>query len=328
MSLLIRPSTPDDVPTLVDISNAIDPQNRISVATFEARERSRRPDLFFERVVLEQDGDLIGFGGYGQTEWFANPHMLIVGVQVRPECQGQGHGRRLYEYLLGEAARQQPQRLMAFTASDRPRATRFLEARGWRVIAQERPCAVQLAGADLSGLDAALAHLQAQGYQVRTFAELEGDPEREAKYYALDVDADRDVPTPEGERLQTPTLERYWERVRANPHFDPALWFVAVREGEYGALTQLYRSDTPGVLRTGFTGTARAHRRRGLALALKLTALARARELGAHEVRSENDATNAPMIAINDRLGFRELPAQLVYALEVEEGKSPGEELG
>lgn len=323
MTVQFRPFRPDDAAALVAITNAIDPHNRISRATFEAREKSRRPDLFLSRHVLERAGEVVGWGSVGQTEWFSGPHLQVLGVTIRPDLQGQGLGRRMYGRLLDEAAAHDPQRLLAFTAEDRPRATRFLEERGWRVVARERPSALRLADLDLGSLEGALGRLESQGYQIRTFADLAGDPEREAKYYALDVDADRDVPTPEGESLNTPTLERYWERVRANPHFDESLWFVAFRGGEYGSLTQLFRSDTPGMLRTGFTGTARAHRRRGLALALKLTALARARESGAHEVRTENDARNAPMLAINDALGFRPLPAWLTYALELREGQSP-----
>lgn len=42
-----------------------------------------------------------------------------------------------------------------------------------------------------------------------------------------------------------------------------------------------------------------------MALALKVAALRVARDLGAREVWTGNATTNAPMLALNDRLGFR-----------------------
>lgn len=317
MTVHIRAATPDDLAAVVAIQNAVSPDNLVSLATFQARERGRRPDLLFGRLVAEQGGRVVGSANYGHFEWLYDPRKFLIGAAVRPEAQGQGIGRALYGALRRVLAAHDPVKLTAYTAESRPRAMRFLQARGFTEAAREQESALQLAGADLSGLENAVRHIAAQGYQIRTFAELEDDPEREAKFYALDLDASRDVPMPPGEQMTSPSLERYWESVRGNPHFDPALWFVAVRGGEYAGLSELLHTDTPGVLNTGFTGVARAHRRRGLALALKLRALTHARQLSAREVRTENDATNAPMLGINIALGFQKRPAWLNYAFDL-----------
>ena len=59
-----------------------------------------------------------------------------------------------------------------------------------------------------------------------------------------------------------------------------------------------------GVAYTNFTGVARTERRKGLALAMKLSAV---RELGKRGVRlfgTTNDEANAAMRGINARLGY------------------------
>ena len=53
------------------------------------------------------------------------------------------------------------------------------------------------------------------------------------------------------------------------------------------------------------TGTRRAYRGRGLALAVKLASIHWAAENGITRMLTFNDETNAPMLAINRRLGYK-----------------------
>ncbi len=55
------------------------------------------------------------------------------------------------------------------------------------------------------------------------------------------------------------------------------------------------------------TGVLRAFRGRGIGLMLKRQSLARAAAAGITQVVTHNDDTNAPMLAINRRLGYRPL---------------------
>ncbi|MCD0170513.1 GNAT family N-acetyltransferase, partial [Deinococcus sp. 23YEL01] len=134
-------------------------------------------------------------------------------------------------------------------------------------------------------------------------AQLGEDAARDA-YYRGFQQARADVPRTAPATPVTP--EDFRQRLQA-PHFLPGGVLLAVTEsGEVAALSELELEDgDPHRLNTGLTGTARAWRRQGLALALKLRALDLARDLGAREVWTGNATTNAPMLALNDRLGFR-----------------------
>jgi mycothiol synthase len=59
------------------------------------------------------------------------------------------------------------------------------------------------------------------------------------------------------------------------------------------------------------TGVLREHRGQNLALALKLAAIQYATQHGFTELHSNNASTNAPMLAINQKLGFERSPAQI-----------------
>jgi GNAT superfamily N-acetyltransferase len=55
---------------------------------------------------------------------------------------------------------------------------------------------------------------------------------------------------------------------------------------------------------TAFTGTARKVRGRGVARALKYETLAQAIALGFKAVRTQNDGANAPILHLNEEMGY------------------------
>ncbi len=57
----------------------------------------------------------------------------------------------------------------------------------------------------------------------------------------------------------------------------------------------------------------REWRGRGVATALKVAAIGVARALGAPTIRTDNASDNAPMLRVNDRLGFVRDPATVSY---------------
>ena len=81
-------------------------------------------------------------------------------------------------------------------------------------------------------------------------------------------------------------------------------------------MSQLYLREADTDLDTGLTATARAHRRKGVALALKLRAIEYALERGAPRIRTDNLQANRPMLGINEALGFEKQPAWIGYRLE------------
>src|SRR6266568_5023748 len=56
---------------------------------------------------------------------------------------------------------------------------------------------------------------------------------------------------------------------------------------------------------SGLTGVIREYRGRGIAVALKLKVIEFARNNKYEKLRTWNDSTNAPMIGINIKLGFK-----------------------
>jgi GNAT superfamily N-acetyltransferase len=76
----------------------------------------------------------------------------------------------------------------------------------------------------------------------------------------------------------------------------------------------MIRVDRPsGRAHNNLTGTLRPYRGRGLATVLKSHSLHRAAALGATIAVTDNDETNAPMLAVNAKLGYRPFARRLIW---------------
>ncbi len=70
----------------------------------------------------------------------------------------------------------------------------------------------------------------------------------------------------------------------------------------------------PGHLLQAFTGVRREYRGRGIAMALKRKVLGYGKGRGCTWIKTWNASTNWPILALNERLGFRRQPAWSEYA--------------
>ena len=78
------------------------------------------------------------------------------------------------------------------------------------------------------------------------------------------------------------------------------------------AMRACARRASPHRLEHGLTAVRRSHRRRGLGSALKQAQIKWAADNGYRELTSEMVEGNAPMRALNERLGYRQLPPVIV----------------
>ncbi|MFC7744892.1 GNAT family N-acetyltransferase [Nocardiopsis composta] len=96
------------------------------------------------------------------------------------------------------------------------------------------------------------------------------------------------------------------------PRLDHELSLIAISGGEPIGIAAIL-SDGAKALKHSITGTVRAHRGRGIATYAKTAALHRARERGFTVSYTDNDTGNAPMLAINGKLGYRPHTTEAVY---------------
>lgn len=131
------------------------------------------------------------------------------------------------------------------------------------------------------------------------------------RLFELSMMLSRDVPHPEG--IPEFTLEDF-QQFATMPGFRPdGLFILADGERWVGLSGVLCLEGRPAY--TYFTGVDRDYRGRGLATALKLATIEFVQRLGIAAMRTNNDTVNYPMVAVNEKLGYRRLPGRVAMKL-------------
>jgi RimJ/RimL family protein N-acetyltransferase len=142
------------------------------------------------------------------------------------------------------------------------------------------------------------------GYEMTTVAAWRA-PHKFRALLALDDVTRRDIPTTSP--ILPDTFENFMER-SSSPDRPHDRWWVVVNDDQPVAVSYLRYPPVRGYVWTGYTCSHPDHRGRGLARAVKLQSLGQAAELGVPVVYTDNDSENAPMLHINERLGYIQRP--------------------
>lgn len=303
---LIRPFTDTDYAVMVELWNLLNPDWPRTLENYKL-EATLEPRFRRTRFVAEAEGRPLGFVDFGTNPGSYHPQKFGFELFVHPDRHGQGIGKALYQKLLDELRPLNPLSLRVPVRENQTRAVRFFQDRGYQETKRDWVSVLEVAKANLSSF----AHLDISPIRIQSFAELSAaDPKADEKLHELFSDIR--VDTPRSEPATPISLEFFRANVLAEgPEFDPGAFFIALDAERWVGMSCLYGiSDTKG-LDHWFTGTRRAYRGRKIALALKLRTVQYAQAGGFETIRTDNDSLNAPMLAINEKLGFARGPAQI-----------------
>jgi GNAT superfamily N-acetyltransferase len=246
--------------------------------------------------VAEDAGKLVGNGWAFRTFFSEGSTSAQCGVNVRASHRRRGLGGALYEPVLAHVETLGATSLLAsFPENDAGVA--FATARGFR---EERAEAESV-------LDPrTVEERPAPDVDLRRVADI--DPHLA---YEADIAATRDMPSTEP--IDEIPYEEWVGHVLDYPFFTAEGSYVAMVDGLAAAVSLLIADEESGRGGNMFTGTQRAYRGRGLGLAVKLASIAWAKEHGITQIATRNDETNAPMLAINQRLGYRPAGRRVEY---------------
>lgn len=301
-------ATGEDYAAMAAIQTAIYPDTPAVGADYREADEFMAADerCRVRRWLAEVKDEVVGLGSYWQHPGAYDPHVFGVVVYVRPEWQGRGIGSALYDRVRDDLKQYEPQRLNARSRADQPRALRFLEERGFSEYHRAGESRLDVQAFDPAPYAALLEKVAAGGISIRSLAELADDPLRNQKLHELMWQLIQDVPG--AEEATQMTLEQ-WQAATLEAETTLPEGFLVALDGEnYVGVTELMRDRASDTLITGLTGVLPAYRRRGIATALKVRAIAFARAKGNPYIKTQNEVQNRPMLSINERLGFERLP--------------------
>ena len=283
--------------------------------------RTPRPEQHVTRwLVRDEDGAAWASAELEVRDTVDNRHLAFAHIGVRPQWRRLGLGSQLLQRCA--AAARAAGRTTLFTGAPEGSAgDRFLAASGGAYVFLARRSRCQVANLDRGELQAWAQ--RRPGYTILTWDA--PTPEDRLEAYAQVLHVMNTAPTQDADiedEVFTSDLLRGRERTLLERK--GTSWVAAARHdasGELVGLSELHFDGfRPERVDQGDTGVDAAHRGRGLGRALKAVNALRLLDErpGASWIDTFNQDANAPMLAINDAMGFRPHLRYRQYQLPVD----------
>jgi GNAT superfamily N-acetyltransferase len=273
----------------------------------------RHKDQIICLTVAEED--LVGLLGFTwAARWQGHPDEAYFYLFVSPARRRQGIGRRLYAGVEAAARDAQVTLLQIILRDDCPEYRAFAEWCGFAEKRHSIGMALDLAGFDDRPYNALLDRLRGEGFQFTTMEALGNSEEAQRRLYQLNDTAAADTPGSEGTHPWV-SFEDFQKSVCGSPWYKPAAQMVVIdsANGDWASMSAITRFEGADHAYNLFTGTDWRYRGRKLAQAVKVLALRYARDvLKVTTVRTHHNSTNLPMITIDRKLGYVQIPGNLV----------------
>ena len=234
---------------------------------------------------------IVGWAAASLDTMTAEKGRAFAAVAVHPARRRRGYGSALWRAVAAHLDEIGAARTSIATQDDGA-SSDFARARGCRLASTE-----MLLWVDPRSLEPATSPADVELRPLSAFAD---DPE---PVYRCDVDAAQDEPGPFD--FDALTLASWRRMIWDHPDLDRDLGVAAVADGKVVGATFLVADRVSGRAVNSGTGVLRSHRGRGLGLLMKQRSLTGAAAAGITRVVTHNDETNAAMLAINRRLGYR-----------------------
>jgi RimJ/RimL family protein N-acetyltransferase len=303
-----RPATIDDAALAADVITAAYPPFATDPVITRYRWENPRVGYEYTRTLAYRDGRPIAFLATVHAPWEKLPDRHCE-VELWPDRAAHDPGLldSMWSWVGERAIAQGSELLLAYCAEDEQEMLESLHRLGFERVRTEKAWELSLgAHGDRLRRQAREARdrMQDEGIRLSTLAGWR-DHAAMRKVFELEKRTIQDVPH---SLTIVPKEMVDFERQAAAPDRRHDRWWVALHGDRVVAMSYLKFPPVRGGVWTGFTCTDPEYRGRGIARAVKLQSLAQAVELGVSAVYTGNDAENAPMLHINEKLGYVRRP--------------------
>lgn len=306
--LAFRPATLDDAAFAADVTTAMRPDEPEDPASWRHWWSTDDPAWTNERLIVFRDNIPIGYARHNHAPWDQlKKRYGRLGFELLPAERTDAQVATVFDVIEERAHASGTRIFAAYAREDDQWLTRWLVDRGYREERRSKAWVLDLVARrrQLEEMAAeSRERMRASGITVHTIDQ-DRDPQKLHKIHEMSEEAASDVPTTIPHVRQSFEVFVRWfdaPTVRLD-----RMWIA--REGDdIVGISALSYPPTRGNVWTDWTGTARKVRGRGAARALKLETVMQAISFGVTSVRTENDGENAPILHLNEQMGYVRIP--------------------
>ena len=306
--LAFRPATLDDAAFASDVATAARPDEPEDPSSWRHWWATEDPAWTTERLIVLRGSTPIGYARHNHAPWDQNTKRYgRLGFDLLPAERTEAQVATVFD-VVEERARAAGTRIFAtYAREDDAWLARWFDARGYREERRSRAWELDLV-TRRQALEAmaseSRAKMRAAGIAIRTL-DRDADPDKLHKIHEMSEEAASDVPTTIPHVRQPFEIFARWFDA---PTVRPDRMWIAREGDDIVGISVLSYPPARGNVWTDWTATARKVRGRGVARALKLETVLQAIALGVRSVRTENDGANAPILHLNELMGYVRIP--------------------
>lgn len=269
----------------------------------DREEELAKGDLLHEVLALDPGGRVVGFQHVKREYGTWDPGRMYLWLIVAPDSRNRGIGARLYEDGLAFVREQSANKLDSAVRDDDPGSLAFAERRGFHLDVHVYASRLNVPEFDETPFAGAIEAAEAAGISFFSMADLGNTTDAQRKLYALNKYVDGEIP---GERV-FPSFEEFSDIVFASEWYVPDGQIIAADGDRWVGMSAVGHFPGKDLMQVMVTGVDNDYRGRGIGLALKLLTHRVAKQYGVKHLVTGNASHNAPMLAINTKLGYKKM---------------------
>jgi GNAT superfamily N-acetyltransferase len=310
--LILREAKLSDAEFVADLETAVRPDDpRDPIITKDSWENPEE-DVKTERFIGEIGGVPVAYAQQSHHLWKSPKRYGKVEGDVIPAHRTAARIDALIAAMEERSRADGTKIFTTWSPEDDELLVGALEARGYVEERRQRYWELDLV-ANRPKLEAMAAESRARmrDGKIRVLTiDRDADPEKWKKLWRITEEASSDVPrtVPYTES----SFDDFMKWMRAPGLREDRIWIARDGDAILGVSILSYPPKR-GVVSTDWSGVARAGRGRGIARRLKLETVMQAIALGVDRVRTDNDSQNAPILHINETMGYTRRPGGIQF---------------
>ncbi len=302
--LQLRPMNDADFPRIAELTSMVEPEP-IDAEAVRERVYSASPSLIQQRIVaVDSDGFITGFSTAFHDSWLIAGHFWIHMIVDKAQRR-LGVGSLLFDDAFRYVQQQGATYIDSEVFDQCEECLQFAQHRGFSILRHTFESRLDLGTFDESPFAGIIEGIEASGIRFFTLANVGNTLEAQRHFYEIHRDYAADNPGNNREGWQFQSFDAFRATVLEASWFRADGQIIAADGDRWVGMAGVRYLPYGNTMLNGFTGVDRAYRGRKLGLALKLLTIRYARTCSASSMLTRNDSRNTPMLAINNKLGYR-----------------------